>query len=195
MRPFRIISVFLSSILLSLFPNAHVESKDKDFSSRTILISFDGAQPEVIEKLLRSEKLPGHGVFAKLIREGTTAERMTSVLPTLTATNHISIATGAYPERTNIPMNSFHLTDAALTATTSGFFAPIDAETLWEAAKRQGKKSSRSPLSVPMAGERKGAVIKPWGLASASASRSLRLSELLGIDPPKDSQGKKISTP
>jgi hypothetical protein len=27
-----------------------------------------------------------------------------------------------------------------LTATTSGFAAPIDAETLWEAAKKQGKK-------------------------------------------------------
>jgi predicted AlkP superfamily pyrophosphatase or phosphodiesterase len=65
---------------------------------------------------------------------------MTAVLPTVTATNHITLATGAYPERTNIPANTFHLTDTPLTATTSGFGTEIEAETLWEAAKRQGKK-------------------------------------------------------
>ena len=65
---------------------------------------------------------------------------MTSVLPTVTATNHITLATGAYPERTNIPANTLHNTETPLTVTTSGFSAPIAAETLWEAAKRQGKK-------------------------------------------------------
>ena len=65
---------------------------------------------------------------------------MSSVLPTVTATNHTTIATGAYPERTNIPANTFHLTDTPLTMTTSGFGTEIDAETLWEAAKGQGKK-------------------------------------------------------
>jgi len=134
-----IIFISLLSILLLPFSNGHAESKPTT-SSRTILISFDGAQLEVIERLIRSGKLPWNGGFAKLIREGTKAEGMTSVLPTVTATNHISIATGAYPERTNIPANTLHNTETSLTATTSGFSAPIDAETLWEAAKRQGKK-------------------------------------------------------
>jgi predicted AlkP superfamily phosphohydrolase/phosphomutase len=134
-----IIFISLLSILLLPFSNGQAESKPTA-SSRTILISFDGAQPEVIERLIRNGKLPWNGGFAKLIREGTKAEGMTSVLPTVTATNHISIATGAYPERTNIPANTLHNTDTSLTATTSGFSAPIDAETLWEAAKRQGKK-------------------------------------------------------
>ena len=40
---------------------------------RTILISFDGAQPQVIEQLLRNKKLAGNGGFATLIREGTQA--------------------------------------------------------------------------------------------------------------------------
>jgi predicted AlkP superfamily pyrophosphatase or phosphodiesterase len=133
-----IIFISLLSTLLCTVPSGRAESKDK--SARTTLISFDGAQPEVIERLIRNGKLPWNGGFARLIREGTKAEGMTSVLPTVTATNHISIATGAYPERTNIPANTLHSTDTSLTATTSGFGAPIDAETLWEAAKRQGKK-------------------------------------------------------
>lgn len=132
--------VFLLSVLLSLCADGRVESRDKSSSTPTILISFDGAQPQVIEKLLQSGKLPANGGFAKLISEGTQAQGMTAVLPTVTATNHITLATGAYPERTNIPANTFHLTDTSLTATTSGFGTEIEAETLWEAAKRQGKK-------------------------------------------------------
>jgi predicted AlkP superfamily pyrophosphatase or phosphodiesterase len=135
-----ILCIFVFSILLSPFSNGDAESTNKTSSSRTILISFDGAQPEVIEKLLGQKKLPRDGGFAELIGKGTRARGMTAVLPTLTATSHISIATGAYPERTNIPMNTFHDTETPLTTTISGFSAAISAETLWQAAKRQGKK-------------------------------------------------------
>ena len=135
-----LILTFFCLVLLLPFSSSQAASEDKASSSRTILISFDGAQPQVIERLISTKKLPLNGGFARLIREGTKAEGMTSVLPTVTATNHISIATGAFPERTNIPANTFHDTDTPLTATTSGFSAPINAETLWEAAKRQGKK-------------------------------------------------------
>src|SRR5262245_47224181 len=136
MHRLRIVLILFCSVFLSPFYSAKARSEDKSSSCPTILISFDGAQPEVIERLIRSGKLPRNGGFATLIREGTKAEGMTSVLPTVTATNHISIATGAYPERTNIPANTLHDTDTALTATTSGFGAPIDAETLWEAVKK-----------------------------------------------------------
>ena len=164
-----IIFISLLSILLLPFPNGQAVSKDRD--ARTILISFDGAQPEVIERLIRSGKLPWNGGFAKLIREGTKAEGMTAVLPTVTATNHISIATGAYPERTNIPANTFHDTKTPLTATTSGFGAPIDAETLWEAAKKQGKKVITIAFAGPTAAVRTGAAIKPWDSALSTPFR------------------------
>ena len=140
MHRVRIVLILFCSVLLLPFYSGQASAEDKASPSRTILISFDGAQPEVIERLIRRGKLPWNGGFAKLIREGTKAEGMTAVLPTVTATNHISIATGAYPERTNIPANTLHDTATPLTATTSGFGAPINAETLWEAARGQGKK-------------------------------------------------------
>lgn len=132
--------ILFSACFSVITSNAQSAENAKTHTAPTILISFDGAQPSVIEELLKSGKLPKNGGFAKLIREGTQAEGMTSVLPTVTATNHITIATGAYPERTNIPANMFHLTDTSLTSTTSGFGTEIETETLWEAAKRQGKK-------------------------------------------------------
>ena len=140
MHRVRIVLILFCSVLLLPFYSGQASAEDKASPSRTILISFDGAQPEVIERLIRRGKLPWNGGFAKLIREGTKAEGMTAVLPTVTATNHISIATGAYPERTNIPANTLHDTATPLTTTTSGFGAPINAETLWEAARGQGKK-------------------------------------------------------
>jgi predicted AlkP superfamily pyrophosphatase or phosphodiesterase len=109
--------ILVFSLLFAPFSNGHAESTNKTSSSRTILISFDGAQPAVIEKLLEQKKLPRDGGFAELIGKGTRARGMTSVLPTLTATSHITMATGAYPERTNIPMNSFHNTESPLTTT------------------------------------------------------------------------------
>ena len=133
----RMLTYFIAVNLFVLRASAFAGAPD---SAAAILISFDGAQPEVIEKLLGQGKLPKNGGFAELIRDGNKAEGMTMVLPTLTASNHITIATGAFPERTNIPMNTFHDTESPLTTTTSGFAAQIDAETLWEAAKRQGKK-------------------------------------------------------
>lgn len=129
----------LSAMLLSL-STALAGAEQRSTSTPTILISFDGAQPEKIAELIRRRKLPRDGGFATLIREGTRAEEMNSVFPTVTATNHVSLATGAYVEKTNIPANSFHNTEASITQTISGFGAEIDAETLWEAAKRQGKK-------------------------------------------------------
>lgn len=136
----RTLASLLVAVLLSVPARSFADSRDHSRSTPTIVISFDGAQPRVIERMIRSGKLPSNGGFAKLIREGTKTDGMTAVLPTVTATNHITLATGAYVERTNIPGNTFHLNDTPLTATTSGFGAAIDAETLWEAAKRQGKK-------------------------------------------------------
>ena len=136
----RILFVFLVAVLWLPVSNVHADSQGKSAPPRIILISFDGAQPEVIERLLEERRLPPDGGFAELIHKGTRARGMTSALPTLTATNHITIATGAYVERTNIPSNTFHDTETPLTATTSGFSAPIAAETLWAAGKRQGKK-------------------------------------------------------
>jgi predicted AlkP superfamily phosphohydrolase/phosphomutase len=131
--------IVLTSVLLLTSYGVADWRQDADFSA-TVLISFDGAQPGVIERLLKTGKLARNGGFAKLISEGTKAEGMTMILPTVTATNHIALATGAYVEQTNIPANTFHDTEVGITTTTSGFGAPIGAETLWEAAKRQGKK-------------------------------------------------------
>src|SRR5262245_34716456 len=69
-----ILFILFSSFLWSPFSNVHAQAQDTASGTRTVLIAFDGAQPEVIERLIRIGKLPRNGGFARLIREGTKAE-------------------------------------------------------------------------------------------------------------------------
>lgn len=106
---------------------------------RVVLLSLDGAGTDVLHELYREGALSAGG-FARFFREGQVADRLVPVNPTLTATNHISLATGYPADRTGIVGNTFHVAGKPFLEIVSGFTAPIGAETLWEAAQRQGKQ-------------------------------------------------------
>lgn len=106
---------------------------------KVILLSLDGASAETLQQLHREGVLTAGG-FESFFRNGQVADRLLPVTPTLTAVNHISLATGYLPGQTGIVSNSFHRAGTPFLDTVSGFAAPIETETLWEAAERQGKK-------------------------------------------------------
>lgn len=107
---------------------------------RVLLLSLDGASPGELQSLWREGALNAGG-FRQFFEKGQVADRLVPVNPTLTAVNHISLATGAVPGRTGIVSNSFHPADApAFLDRVSGFDAPIGTETLWEAGRRQGRR-------------------------------------------------------
>jgi predicted AlkP superfamily pyrophosphatase or phosphodiesterase len=106
---------------------------------RVVLLSLDGADADTLHRLYAEGAL-GVGGFARFFREGQVADRLVPVDPTLTATNHISLATGYTPERTGIVSNLFHPSGSPFLELTSGFTAEIGTETLWEAARRQGRQ-------------------------------------------------------
>jgi len=106
---------------------------------RVILLSLDGAPAETLQRIWSQGALT-EGGFAQFFEKGQVADRLVPVNPTLTAVNHISLATGYAPEATGIVSNRFHPAGADFLDAVSGFEAPIGTETLWEAARRQGKK-------------------------------------------------------
>jgi predicted AlkP superfamily pyrophosphatase or phosphodiesterase len=89
---------------------------------------------------LHKEGALSAGGFERFFREGQVADRMLPVNPTITAVNHISLATGYPAGQTGIVSNTFHAAGTPFLQTVSGFAAPIQTETLWEAFKRQGKR-------------------------------------------------------
>ncbi len=105
---------------------------------RVVLLSLDGASADELHRLHRVGAFTAGG-FARFFAEGQVADRLVPVNPTLTAPNHISLATGYPPERTGIVGNVFHQPGTPFRETVSGFDAPIETESLWEAARRQGR--------------------------------------------------------
>jgi predicted AlkP superfamily pyrophosphatase or phosphodiesterase len=106
---------------------------------RVVLLSLDGAGSDELHRLYKDGSLSAGG-FARFFQEGQVDDRLVPVNPSLTAVNHISLATGYAPSQTGIVGNNFHPSDAPFLKTVSGFAAPIATETLWEAARRQGKR-------------------------------------------------------
>jgi len=106
---------------------------------RVVLLSLDGADAATLHDLERRGELTGG--FARLRREGEEAAALLPVDPTVTSTNHVSLVTGFPPGRTGIVGNKLHLHDAPWTSTVSGFATPIGTETLWEATRRQGRRT------------------------------------------------------
>ncbi len=105
-----------------------------------MLISFDGVSGERLDALLDDPaKLPAGG-FRRLAERGFHAVRSLPPTPSLTAVSHVTHVTGALPEKTGIVSNVLRDFSKPFPATISGFFAPIRAETLWQAARRQGKR-------------------------------------------------------
>ncbi len=100
---------------------------------RVVLLSFDGLGADA---LARQPNLPA---FERLQREGASA-RILNVNPTLTAPSHVSIITGADPQRTGVVSNRFHLPGTPVEQIARGMMLDSDVETLIEAARRQGKR-------------------------------------------------------
>lgn len=110
-------------------------------NNKVVMISIDGAPDYLIDKFLKDGTLPKNGAFARMKKFGASAERVLPVNVASTGPSHISIFTGASPGKTGIVGNSFRNTannwdSKSLTA----FQQPVAAETIFQAAMRQGKK-------------------------------------------------------
>ncbi len=106
---------------------------------RAVLVSFDGLGGVRLGQLLEAGRLRAGG-FDEFLERGVVAGRAVTVTPSLTSVAHVSAITGALPSRTGIVSNVFHRAGDPFGTTVTGFTTEIGAETLWEAAIRQGKR-------------------------------------------------------
>jgi arylsulfatase A-like enzyme len=101
-----------------------------------IVLSLDGVRFDYPDR-------PGLPTFARLAREGVRADALVPVFPSITFPSHVSLATGAPPDRHGIVNNKFHdaaLGDFAYDNARDGRF--LEAEPLWVAAERQGVRAA-----------------------------------------------------
>ncbi|HYG65929.1 MAG TPA: alkaline phosphatase family protein [Thermoanaerobaculia bacterium] len=136
-------------------------------SRRVILISLDGAGASAFRELYRQGALD-RGGFERFFREGQVADALIPVDPSLTATNHISLATGFPPAVTGIVGNAFYSGGSISAQTVNAFEAPVGTQTLWEAARRQGRQVG--VLTWPGADARDERRTASWGLVYTNAA-------------------------
>jgi predicted AlkP superfamily pyrophosphatase or phosphodiesterase len=123
---------------------------------KVVLISLDGAKPDLVETYLKTGVLPRDEGLGELRRRGVVARQNITATPSLTAVSHIAIATGSTAVNNDIPANTFHPVAASIGTGISGFAAPIGgydihtpdppgasasptAEPLWVRLRKAGK--------------------------------------------------------
>lgn len=107
---------------------------------KVVLVFLDGAANGLVSDYLERGVLPADGALAEMARTGARAEYMVPPDASLTAPAHYTMLTGTYPDRHGIVSNTFHPWGLSISRSVRGFDAPAYAETLWEAARRQGKR-------------------------------------------------------
>jgi predicted AlkP superfamily pyrophosphatase or phosphodiesterase len=122
--------------------------------SRVVVISLDGAQPDLVKHYLRTGVLRGDIGLGRLERRGIVADQNVTATPSVTAVAHLAIATGSTAVHNDVPLNTFHPVAASIGASLSGFGAPIGgyqispvapaapptAEPLWVPLRQAGKR-------------------------------------------------------
>ncbi|WP_282081258.1 alkaline phosphatase family protein [Aquimarina algiphila] len=109
--------------------------------TKVVLISVDGAADWILDDLLKHKILPENGAFSKMKKKGAYAQNMTPVSISATAVSHISLFTGVHPNIHGVVGNNILMPGEEIKSprATSGFLASLEAETIWNAAMRQGK--------------------------------------------------------
>ncbi len=108
---------------------------------RVVMISIDGTPDFLIDKYLKNGVLSPDGAFATMKKKGAFAGKVFPVNVASTGPSHISIFTGASPGTTGIVGNSFRKTDQQWESPSlTAFRQSFSAETIFQAAMRQGKK-------------------------------------------------------
>ncbi len=111
-------------------------------AERVILVSFDGLGADLAWRWLDDGTLGDPAGLAGFAARGRSARRLRPVNPTLTAVNHISLATGRLPAGHGIVSNSFRTVGSPFPKSEYGFSAEVSGRPLWSVARRQGKRSA-----------------------------------------------------
>jgi len=114
-----------------------METKER----RVMLIGLDGADPVVIDRLIKAGRLPN---IEKAIKKGTTTKdySMIGTLPTVTPPSWTTLATGAYPRTHGVTCYTNHTLGKRLDKVEANWDSRrSEAELIWETFGAQGKRS------------------------------------------------------
>ncbi len=113
-----------------------------------LMISIDGLKPEYITQAdAHGMKIP---YLRTLLRDGTYAEGVVGIWPTITYPSHTTLLTGVWPDRHGITNNQEFDPLQKFGGAWNWYAAGIHAPTLWQAAHKAGLRTASVgwPVSV-----------------------------------------------
>src|SRR5262249_51253142 len=103
----------------------HDEPHRTPSKPQVVVISLDGAQPDLVEHYLRTRVLDRKTGLGRLKARGVVAEQNITVTPSVTAVAHIAVATGSTAPHNDIPLNTLHPVVSQIGTSINRFPAPI----------------------------------------------------------------------
>ena len=113
-----------------------------------LMISIDGLKPEYITQAdAHGMKIP---YLRTLLRDGTYAEGVVGIWPTITYPSHVTLLTGVWPDEHGITNNQEFDPFQRFGGAWNWYAAGIRAPTLWQAAHKAGLRTASVgwPVSV-----------------------------------------------
>src|SRR5262249_8107273 len=108
----------------------HDEPHRTPSKPQVVVISLDGAQPDLVEHYLRTRVLDRKTGLGRLKARGVVAEQNITVTPSVTAVAHIAIATGSTAPHNDIPLHTFQPLAAPIRTSLSRFAPPLGGHQL-----------------------------------------------------------------
>jgi len=132
------LAIVAATLILSLAFACQGSGPPEIRAERVVMVSYDGVGADLAWRWIADGTAASADGLRGLAKNGFSAERLRMVEPTLTAVNHSALVTGHNAAGTGIVSNWFRRPGMPIDESVSGFTASNDAETLWEAAGRNG---------------------------------------------------------
>ncbi len=109
-------------------------------AERVVMVSYDSVGAEVAWQWIEDGTAASVDGLRGLAENGLSAERMRPVDPTLTAVQHLTLATGRDASGTGVVSNTYRTPGTPMGAWVSGFSASSTAPPLWVVGRDNGLK-------------------------------------------------------
>jgi predicted AlkP superfamily pyrophosphatase or phosphodiesterase len=172
-----LIKILLEAVLvISCAASARAQEKG---SPALVLISVDGLRPDYVTAAdAHGAKVP---TLRRFMKEGTYAEGVTGVLPTVTYPSHTTLVTGVWPAKHGIFANT---TFDPLQRNYQGWYwyaEDIRVPTLWDAAAQAGRTTASIQWPVTVGAKINWDIPEMWRAGTPEDAKLLRAVTTPGL--------------
>jgi len=128
-----IAGIVLAILSISLFfSNTHAQEPSERLADHVILISVDGFRPDFYQQKHRPSPM-----LQQMAREGSQADAVRGIFPSVTFASHTTLVTGLFPAGHGIFYNA-PFEPEGQTGRWYWFYDALTSETLWSLAQKEG---------------------------------------------------------